>query len=436
MSVKHSLLEGIDLNAIRETLQAPAKSDPRDFVALRLPLDKIESDPRQPRRQMKAGGDGQEACGQSLEELAESILQHGVLQPINVEAVDDGRYRIVSGERRWRASRIARDSGRSCAREGYDLTRIPAVIVSALDEHRRLEMQLVENIAREDMRKEDVAAALQTLMDTQGLSRTEIARRLGRDRAWVTRILAMGGAEAQEVSRRIGVDAEQIGLNAMQKLLAWQKDPEKAAWLDAIAQAIRGGTPFSSALMENVEERFTRPAPTLPEPALPEPAAPGGAVQAEPAQEEPAREEPVHSRTAEAMQRDSECAGDQQEAEEQDGEGEEADLHDDLRPERAATIDAPKNGMRDRISGRGMDSADEDDGPEGPAGIVDGGLAGGGNAVRGTPAGGAQIPGIQITIPAPLALALIERSGLATAKSFVLDEDSLLRVLEKIAGIG
>ncbi|MGC9217594.1 ParB/RepB/Spo0J family partition protein, partial [Acidithiobacillus sp.] len=373
MSVKHSLLEGIDLNAIRETLQAPAKSDPRDFVALRLPLDKIESDPHQPRRQMNAGGDGQEACGQSLEELAESILQHGVLQPINVEAVDDGRYRIVSGERRWRASRIARDSGRSCAREGYDLTRIPAVIVSALDEHRRLEMQLVENIAREDMRREDVAAALQTLMDTQGLSRTEIARRLGRSRPWVTRMLALGGAEAQEVSRHIGVDAEQIGTNAMLRLLDWQKDPEKANWLDAIAQAIRGETPFSSALMEDIEERFTRPAPTLPEPA-----APGGAVQAE-----PAGVGPVHSGTAEAMQRDSNGAGDQREPEDQDGEGEDPDLHDDIRAGHAGTIDAPPNRVSDMVSGRGMDSADEDDGPAGPAGIVDGGLAGGGPHLAG-----------------------------------------------------
>ncbi|EGQ62796.1 parB-like partition protein, partial [Acidithiobacillus sp. GGI-221] len=104
--MKESLLKGINLDAARAALQAAPDGSNTNLVALYLSLDNIEPDPNQPRRSLEAG-----EGGQSLEELADSILQHGVLQPITVEANGQGKYRIVAGERRWRAAMIARDRG-------------------------------------------------------------------------------------------------------------------------------------------------------------------------------------------------------------------------------------------------------------------------------------------------------------------------------------
>lgn len=248
--MKESLLKGINLDAARAALQAAPDGSNTNLVALYLSLDNIEPDPNQPRRSLEAG-----EGGQSLEELADSILQHGVLQPITVEANGQGKYRIVSGERRWRAAKIARDRGQPCARKDYDLQRIPAVITHSENPADRLEMQLVENLARADMRDTDIAAALQSLLDTLQISKAELARRIGRDRSWVSRILAKVDPAASELAARIGVPLEDLGILELQRLLSWQGDPEKSRWIDAVAEAIREGAPFSRALLNAIEEQ-------------------------------------------------------------------------------------------------------------------------------------------------------------------------------------
>ncbi|MBU2817027.1 ParB N-terminal domain-containing protein, partial [Acidithiobacillus ferrooxidans] len=107
-----------------------------------LELSEIEPDPEQPRKTFVASG-AQDAIDNDLELLKESILQHGILQPIAVRHVASGSYRIIAGERRWRASMAALDSGQPCRRKGYDLSRIPAVILEPDTDADRLEMQLV-----------------------------------------------------------------------------------------------------------------------------------------------------------------------------------------------------------------------------------------------------------------------------------------------------
>ncbi|MBU2801401.1 ParB/RepB/Spo0J family partition protein [Acidithiobacillus caldus] len=267
------LMSGLDLSEIRSVLKKDTAPSPENggMQVLSLALDAVEPDPNQPRRQMEASGDGQR-----LEDLAESILEHGILNPITVEKVGENRYRIVSGERRYRAALIARDSGKPCARAGYDLTKIPAIVVQIQGDQNRLEMQLVENIAREDMSDDDIAEALHILMDTCGLSKADVARRLGRDRAWVSRILSRTNPEAKALAARLGIPLSDIGAFELNKLLSWQGDPDKDGWLDDLADALRDGTPFSRTLMTEIEDRHLRPEPVSGEPVSGEPGMPDG----------------------------------------------------------------------------------------------------------------------------------------------------------------
>jgi len=267
------LMSGLDLSEIRSVLKKDTAPSPENggMQVLSLALDAVEPDPNQPRRQMEASGDGQR-----LEDLAESILEHGILNPITVEKVGENRYRIVSGERRYRAATIARDSGKPCARAGYDLTKIPAIVVQIQGDQNRLEMQLVENIAREDMSDDDIAEALHILMDTCGMSKADVARRLGRDRAWVSRILSRTNPEAKALAARLGIPLSDIGAFELNKLLSWQGDPDKDGWLDDLADALRDGGPFSRTLMTEIEDRHLRPEPVSGEPVSGEPGMPDG----------------------------------------------------------------------------------------------------------------------------------------------------------------
>ncbi|OFC30216.1 ParB/RepB/Spo0J family partition protein [Acidithiobacillus caldus] len=270
--VNTDLMSGLNLDEIRSVLKKDQTSSAQESGlrdgGMRVfypPLEQVEPDPNQPRQRMAADGDGQR-----LEDLAESILEHGILQPITVEQIGEDRYRIVSGERRYRAALIARDSGKPCARAGYDLTKIPAIVVQIQGDQNRLEMQLVENIAREDMSDDDIAEALHILMDTCGLSKADVARRLGRDRAWVSRILSRTNPEAKALAARLGIPLSDIGAFELNKLLSWQGS-DKEGWLDDLAEAIRDGTPFSRTLMTEIENRHLHPEPVSREPVSREP---------------------------------------------------------------------------------------------------------------------------------------------------------------------
>ena len=107
---------------------------------------------------------------ESLEQLADSIKQHGLLQPIIVRRIGGGFFQIVAGERRWRASKMA------------GLTEIPAIIIEA-DEMKASELAIIENVQREDLNPYEEAVAYKALMDTYGLTQEEVAARVGKSRA-------------------------------------------------------------------------------------------------------------------------------------------------------------------------------------------------------------------------------------------------------------
>ena len=127
-----------------------------------LKITDVEPDRDQPRKRFD-----QEA----LEELAESIKEYGLIQPI-VVSKKDGYYSIVAGERRWRASKIA------------GLTEIPAIIRDD-DERVNAEISLIENMQREDLNPVEKAQGIKTLVDTYGLTQEEIAKKLGKGRSTI-----------------------------------------------------------------------------------------------------------------------------------------------------------------------------------------------------------------------------------------------------------
>lgn len=134
-----------------------------------LPVELIVPNPNQPRRRFD-----QEA----LSALAGSLSERGVLQPVLVRPLADGRYELVAGERRWRAAQAA------------GLEQIPA-LVRARDDAAALELALIENMAREDLDPIEEARACEALVDELGLTREQVARRVGRSRVALSNLLRL-----------------------------------------------------------------------------------------------------------------------------------------------------------------------------------------------------------------------------------------------------
>ena len=134
-----------------------------------IPLDMIEPNPRQPRRVFEQG---------AIAELSESIAARGVLQPIVVRKLTGGKYELVAGERRLRASKLA------------GLDAIPSMVRDA-DDWERLDLALAENMAREDLNAVEAARACALLVDDLGLTKGEVGRRVGRSRVAISNLIRL-----------------------------------------------------------------------------------------------------------------------------------------------------------------------------------------------------------------------------------------------------
>lgn len=158
----------------------------QEAISPEIDIDLIDPNPDQPRTQFTEA---------NLEELAQSIRANGVVQPIVLRQVG-GRYQIVAGERRWRASQRA------------GLRRIPAVVKDVSDD-KLLELALVENIQRQELNPIEEAKAYRKLIDTLGLTQEMVAERVGKDRTIITtsmRLLRLPG-EIQRVIEEGGLSA-------------------------------------------------------------------------------------------------------------------------------------------------------------------------------------------------------------------------------------
>ena len=140
-----------------------------------IEVSQIEPNPNQPRREFDP---------EALGELATSIRELGIIQPITLRKVEDSKYQIIAGERRWRASQLA------------GLTKIPAYIVTVEDQG-VMEMALVENIQREDLNAIEIALAYQHLAETTGMTQARISDRVGKSRAAVTNYMRLLKLPAQ-----------------------------------------------------------------------------------------------------------------------------------------------------------------------------------------------------------------------------------------------
>ena len=138
-----------------------------------LPLREIEPDPDQPRKTFDHD---------TLGELAASIAEHGLLQPIAVRPHGVGRYLIVAGERRWRASRMA------------GLTEVPVIVKDVTDEQ-AMELALVENLQREDLDPVEEAAGIRELMTRCNLTQEQAAQKLGKSRSALAGAAGAGRAD-------------------------------------------------------------------------------------------------------------------------------------------------------------------------------------------------------------------------------------------------
>ena len=140
-----------------------------------IPISQIEANPNQPRREFD-----QEA----LQELANSIAQLGIVQPITLRQIADDHFQIIAGERRWRASQLA------------GLTAIPAYIRTIKDEN-VMEMALVENIQREDLNAIEIALAYAQLLEKDGMTQEKVSERVGKSRAAIANYLRLLKLPAQ-----------------------------------------------------------------------------------------------------------------------------------------------------------------------------------------------------------------------------------------------
>ena len=164
-NISHGLGKGLGALLGDDALRTDA-SDNRT-----IPISQVECNADQPRKRFD---------DEALEELADSIREHGILQPLTVRRLSSGYYQIVAGERRWRAARLA------------GLTEVPAIVIEA-DDRKVTELALIENLQREDLDPIEEAEGYKKLMDAYNMTQEDVASRVGKSRSAVANALRLLG---------------------------------------------------------------------------------------------------------------------------------------------------------------------------------------------------------------------------------------------------
>ena len=137
--------------------------------SLSLPISQVETCSSQPRKRFD---------DESLQELADSISQHGIIQPLTVRKLSSGYYQIIAGERRWRAARLA------------GLQEVPVIVIEA-DDRKAAELAMIENLQREDLNPMEEAAGFQSLIESYHMTQEEAAQRVSRSRPAVANAMRL-----------------------------------------------------------------------------------------------------------------------------------------------------------------------------------------------------------------------------------------------------
>ncbi len=171
-----------------------------------LPLQKVEPNPNQPRKVFDP---------EELEVLAESIRQHGIIQPLTVRKGESGYYQIIAGERRWRAARLA------------NLRTVPVVVLE-VDDREAMELALIENLQRQDLNPMEEARGYQQLMEEYAMTQEQVAERVGKSRPAVANSLRLLGLP-QTIAQLVTEGTLTAGHARALMVLDTAKQQEKAA---------------------------------------------------------------------------------------------------------------------------------------------------------------------------------------------------------------
>ncbi len=204
-----------------------------------LPIYKVEPNPDQPR---------QDFDEEELQALADSITEHGIIQPLTVRELDSGYYQIIAGERRWRAARLA------------DLSEVPVVIIEA-DDKKTMELALIENLQRQDLNPVEEALGYQSLIQDHGLTQDDAAKRVGKSRPAVANALRLLGL-CPDVLEKVRSGALSAGhARAVLTLKTEKKQLEAANKIIALGLSVRA----AETLCKNMSKEVTpvKEAPVL-----------------------------------------------------------------------------------------------------------------------------------------------------------------------------
>lgn len=220
----NALGRGLDALISTETVRTQGSSTINEIA-----IEEIEANPNQPRREFEEA---------ALQELATSIREIGIIQPITLRQVADNRFQIIAGERRWRASQIA------------GLKAIPAYIRTISDES-VMEMALVENIQREDLNAIEIALAYEHLLEASGMTQEKVSERVGKSRTAITNYLRLLKLPAQV---QMALQKKEIDMGHARALLAIDspslqiklfKEVQKEGWsvrkVEEMVQQLKNG---------------------------------------------------------------------------------------------------------------------------------------------------------------------------------------------------
>ena len=214
--------------------EAALKSDAVDCVY--MPISKVEVGINQPREYFDEA---------SLEELAKSISQHGIIQPLTVRKLSSGYYQIIAGERRWRAARMA------------GLDEIPVRIIEA-DDRKAMEIALIENLQREDLNPIEEAKGYKALIEEYGFTQEKAAERVGKSRPTITNAMRLLSLPDEIIKM---VEEGSISSGHARALLALENDDEKLRVANMIltdGMSVRQTEHYIRKLLNSGKERLEK----------------------------------------------------------------------------------------------------------------------------------------------------------------------------------
>ena len=202
-----------------------------------LPIYKVEPNRSQPR---------QDFDEEELQALADSIEEHGIIQPLTVRQLDSGYYQIIAGERRWRAARIA------------NLSEIPVVVMEA-DDRKAMELALIENLQRQDLNAVEEALGYQSLMEDYGLTQDEAAKRVGKSRPAVANSLRLLGLCPQVLEKLRKGELTAGHARAILMLKSEKKQQEAAQKIIALGLSVRQAELICKNMCREPKEEVEEP---------------------------------------------------------------------------------------------------------------------------------------------------------------------------------